>query len=76
MHIGEIIRQKMEERGHTVSWLAQQYGCSRVNMYKIFNKHSIDTQTLMRLSILLDFDFFELYGQEYQQRRQKACSTK
>ena len=68
MHIGSMIRQTMELRGRSVVWLAKEYGCSRVNMYKIFEKQSIDTQALLRLSVLLDFDFFELYRKELHQR--------
>ena len=64
MHIGNIIHKVMEQQGHTVTWLAHEYGCSRVNIYKIFDKQSVDTQSLLRLSVILDYDFFALYQQE------------
>lgn len=70
IHIGQLIRQKMEERGMTVSSLSRAYGCSRVNMYKIFDKSSIDTAMLLRFSQLLDFNFFQSYSDELLQRRQ------
>ena len=68
MHIGNIIREVMEQQGRTVTWLAHEYGCSRVNMYKIFDKQSIDTQSLLRISAILDYDFFALYQQELRTR--------
>ena len=71
IHIGQVIRQRMEQQGKTVSWLARQYGCSRVNMYKIFDKPSIDTAMLMRFSLLLDYDFFACYSQELARKQNK-----
>ena len=62
--IGRLIREKMEERGLTAVWLAEQIPCGRANVYKIFNKHSIDTGMLWRISIVLDFDFFQYYSQQ------------
>ena len=64
MHIGNIIKQKTIERKKTVVWLARNLPCSRTNIYKIFNKPTIDTGTLLRISTLLEFDFFSLYSKE------------
>lgn len=58
LHIGNLIRAKLAERGRTVIWLARQMPCSRTNVYKIFDRQSIDTATLWRLSEILDYDFF------------------
>lgn len=68
MHIGREIQRVMEERGQTVVGLAREYGCSRIHMYRIFDKPSIDTAMLMRFSLLLRYDFFMLYQQEYDTR--------
>ena len=35
MHIGKLIRQKMEERHKTVVWLAKELAYSRTNVYKM-----------------------------------------
>lgn len=59
MHIGRLIQQKVSESGMTVVAFAQKLSCTRVNAYKIFSKSSIDTETLMRISVILDFDFFK-----------------
>lgn len=64
MHIGNIIKQKTIERKKTVVWLARNLPCSRTNIYKIFDRSTIDTGTLLRISILLEFDFFSLYSKE------------
>ena len=45
-------------------WFAGELSCSRTNVYKIFSKQSIDTYDLLRISKILDFDFFEVYSDE------------
>ena len=76
MHIGSLIREQMEQQGRSVSWLAREYGCSRVNMYKIFDKQSIDTQSLLRFSVLLGYDFFQPYRDELQRRLARVETEK
>lgn len=67
--IGPIIKQKLKERKKTIVWLAENLSCSRTNVYKIFNKRSVDTADLLRISDILDFDFFELYSKELKKRK-------
>lgn len=64
IHVGKLIRLKMEEQHLTVVWLASHLSCSRTNVYKMFERYSVDTEVLMKLSIVLDFDFFSLYSDE------------
>lgn len=63
MHIGQLIRQQMYLQGKTTSWLAHELAYSRTNVYKIYDKKSIDTDLLLRISKLLQYDFFEVYSQ-------------
>ena len=70
LHIGSEIQRVMHEQGHTVVWLAREYGCSRIHIYRIFDKASLDTAMLMRFSQLLDYDFFSLYSKEFISHRQ------
>lgn len=64
IHIGKLIRKRVKEQHLTVVWLANQLSCTRTNVYKMFERYSIDTEVLMKLSIVLDFDFFSLYSGE------------
>lgn len=57
-HIGKLIREVVTRKGIKVSWLARQLGCHRNNVYLIFSRSWIDTETLMKLSAILDYDFF------------------
>lgn len=64
MHIGNLIKQQVIEQNITVVWFAKQLSCSRTNVYKIFDKATIDTSVLMRISIILHYDFFKHYSEE------------
>ncbi|MBL3925809.1 XRE family transcriptional regulator [Bacteroides thetaiotaomicron] len=68
IHIGKQIRQKMEEHQKTVVWLAKRLSCSRANVYKIFEKYSVDTDMLARISTILNFDFFSLYSEDIKKK--------
>jgi plasmid maintenance system antidote protein VapI len=63
LHIGELIRNKLKEDGHSVSWFAKKMNCDRTNVYKIFHKPYIDALQLLRISLILDHDFFTYYSQ-------------
>ncbi|MDR1672466.1 MAG: XRE family transcriptional regulator [Bacteroidales bacterium] len=62
VHIGKMIHDKLREDRRSVSWLADQLHCDRSNVYRIFRTYHIDTEQLMRISIILGFDFFEAYS--------------
>lgn len=60
MHIGNRIREILNQqtKSHTVTWLAKQLNCHRVNIYDIFNRQTIDTELLWRISVILNHNFF------------------
>lgn len=64
MHIGNILRERLKEDGRSVVWLARELGCHRTNVYNLFEKYSIDTQQLQRISVVMGFNFFDLYREE------------
>ena len=62
LHIGMCIRTELERQGRTSVWLANELGYHRTNIYKIYDKRSLDTSVLLRISQIMDFDFFQLYS--------------
>lgn len=60
--IGDEIKKKVKERKMTVARLSRELGCHRTNIYRIFDSASVDTDILLRLSIILKCDFFSLYS--------------
>lgn len=59
-HVGKMIKTVFDKqtKEHTASWLAEQLHCDRTNVYKIFHRKTIDTGVLMRISQILDHNFF------------------
>ena len=58
MHMGEKIKEVFQGSSLSVSELASQVGTSRENMYSIFKRKSVDTDLLLKISKVLDHDFF------------------
>lgn len=63
IHIGNVIKKELQEQERTVTWFANKLCCDRTNVYKIFNKQNIDTNLLLRISLILHKDFFLLFSQ-------------
>jgi hypothetical protein len=68
IHVGKLIRERLKEEGKSVVWLAQELGCHRTNVYNIFEKNSLDTNILRRISIIMRHNFFD-YLQEDTQKQ-------
>ena len=61
-HIGHLIKEELRNQGRTITWLAKQLECSRQNTYKILNRPWIYTDLLLKISSILDHDFFKYYS--------------
>ena len=59
-HIGQLIRDELKQQERTVTWLAKAINCDRTNIYNIFERESIDTNLLIRISKALNRNFFEI----------------
>jgi len=58
IHIGNLIKSKLEEDGRSVQWLAKQINCKRANVYDIFKRATIDTDQLLCICLSLKYDLF------------------
>jgi len=63
LHIGELIRKKLNEDGRMPIWLAKHIPCSPKHVYKIFEKQDIHPRQLHRISVAMKFDFFSYYSE-------------
>ena len=61
LHIGELIQEELHRQERTVSWFARKLFCDRTNVYNIFQRKSIDTELLLRISLILNHNFFKYY---------------
>jgi transcriptional regulator with XRE-family HTH domain len=68
IHVGKKIREEIRQKGISVSVFAKKINRSRNVVYDIFERESIDTELLGKISKVLGFDFFNLLSgqKEYQ----------
>ncbi len=57
IHIGYLIKSVFNASGMTVSEFARHIHCERTNVYKIFNRRSIDVELLVKISEILNHNF-------------------
>ena len=69
VHIGEEIRKELHRQERTISWFARKLFCNRSNVYDIFKRKSIDTDLLMRISNILEYDFFSYYTDSLKKKK-------
>ena len=69
VHIGEEIRKELYRQERTISWFARKLFCDRSNVYDIFKRKSIDTDLLMRISNILEYDFFSYYTNSLKEKK-------
>ena len=65
IHIGHLIREQLKADDRSVSWLAREIHCTRNHVYKIFNKPSLDSDLILRISNAMNFNFFQYYTAEF-----------
>ena len=63
INIGHIIRERAEECDIDMTRIKNFLKCDEQDIEEIFNSKSIDTETLLKFSKLLEFDFFRFYSQ-------------
>ena len=64
IHIGKQIKAELDRQGRKAQWFADQLCFERTNVYNIFRRQSLDTDLLLRISQILQYDFFALYSQQ------------
>ena len=64
IHLGNLIKQRLQEIGMNKSELARRINTTPQNVYGIFKRKSIDTELLRKISNVLEYDFFQHYTQE------------
>ena len=68
IHIGNIVKEELRKQERTISWFARKLYCDRSNVYDIFKRESVDTELLLRISLVLKRNFFLLYIDEFELR--------
>ena len=65
IHIGHLIHEQLKADQRSVGWLSREIGCTRNHVYKIFNKPSLDSDLILRISKAMHFNFFQYYSRAF-----------
>ena len=64
IHIGQLIKEKVTEKRLSQEALGKMINTTKQNVGNIYKRRSIDTQLLLKLCTVLEFDFFEAFYTE------------
>lgn len=67
--IGELIKEELMVQERTITWFARKLCIDRSNVYRLFQKNSVDTDLLMRISLVLKKDFFTIFARNFEEKR-------
>lgn len=59
IHIGHLIKTEFDRQGRRAMWLATELNCNRANVYNIFHRDNIDIAMLIKISKVLQHNFFQ-----------------
>ena len=74
-HLGKHIKQVLANEGRTITWLAQELGCTRDNLYKIFQHSFVNTDLLFKISEVTRHDFFKDCSDQLKVKKKKERKT-
>ncbi|PTT35989.1 transposase [Chryseobacterium sp. HMWF028] len=63
IHLGELIQKRVEETGFSSDRVMNFMQCSHEELKQMYKSKSLDTETLLKWSKLLAYDFFRIYSQ-------------
>ena len=63
--LGQLIKEELAAQERSVSWFARKLNIYRSNVYRLFQKNSIDTLLLARICRVLGKNFFEILSGEF-----------
>jgi hypothetical protein len=70
IHLGKLIKEEVYRQQISVSAFARKINRSRNVVYDIFERESIDTALLNKIVLVLHVDFFALFSQQKEYKRQ------
>ncbi|MDH1884226.1 MAG: transposase [Myroides sp.] len=63
IHIGELVRLGVTDRGIEISRICNFFKCSEDEIKEMYKQENLSTDILLKWSKLLEYDFFRLYTQ-------------
>jgi hypothetical protein len=62
VHIGKLISDKLAEKDRSMTWLAKKVYKDPSCLCKMLKRNYINTELLLRISLILEYDFFACYS--------------
>jgi hypothetical protein len=75
IHIGKKIKEELHKQGISVSTFAKKINRSRNVVYDIFERESIDTSLLNKIGLVLRLDFFSIYSDQKEYKKDGILSV-
>ncbi|MBA3971344.1 MAG: hypothetical protein H0X46_04250 [Bacteroidetes bacterium] len=75
IHIGKRIKEELYKQDISVSAFAKKINRSRNVVYDIFERESIDTALLNKIGIILRLDFFSIYSDQKEYKKEGVISV-
>lgn len=75
IHIGKRIKEELYKQGISVSTFAKKINRSRNVVYDIFERESIDTSLLNKIGLILRIDFFSVYSEQKEYKKDTMMHT-
>ncbi len=63
IHIGTIIKKKVEENGMDNARICNYMNCSEEKITEMYNAEDLNSNLILKWSKLLEYDFFRIYTQ-------------
>lgn len=64
IHLGKLIQDKAREKKYSQQDLGELINRSKQNVGDIYKRQSIDSELLLKLSEVLEYDFFSVYYED------------
>jgi len=75
IHIGKKIKEELYKQGISVSLFARKINRSRNVVYDIFGRESIDTSLLNKIGLILRIDFFSMYSEQKEYKKEAMLTA-
>lgn len=61
VHVGKLIKMRLDQLGMTKAEFARRINKSPQNIHDILNRESVDTKLLVKMSEVLNYNFFKAF---------------
>ena len=75
IEIGKKIKEKFSESNLTINEFAELLNCERTNVYRIFERKSVDSELLCKISKILGFNFMDYYLEKEKKKNESLKFT-